>query len=367
MHVSSKRDYDAPFHSRALFIWLLAALLPSVLTRNPFYLLCSLLLVAAVHRRLGKLSPTAGAWSGFARLAVIFLLFTLAVNVVLGGRGATVLVELPAWRWIGSDGRVLFQLGGAITAESLTEGVISALALLSVIYALAAFNALADHSQLLRDLPTFLYQGATVVSIALTFLPQLVVSQRQIRQAHALRGQHIRGLRDLLPLLVTLLAEGLDRAMSLAESMEARGFSGPPRAPRLRRLLRVGIAVGLGLLLAGSVLHGLRRSGGLALLVAGGSVLALTVWRLGRDIQRSRYRRRRWRAVDSALVALALLSGGSLLGLYLRQRGLFHYQAWPAVQWPGWDLRIVLALLPIAGPMVLYRQPNRSLAESAGA
>lgn len=360
---------DAPFHSRALFIWLLCALLPSVLTRHPLYLLSSLLLVAWVHLRLGKLSPTAGAWSGFARLALVFLFFTLAVNVLLGGRGSTVLVQLPAWRWTADDGRVLFQLGGAITAESLVEGLISALALLSVIYALATFNALADHSQLLRDLPAFLYQGATVVSIALTFLPQLVASQRQIRQAHALRGQHIRSLRDLLPLLVTLLAEGLDRAMSLAESMEARGFSGPPRSPGLRRVLRGGIAIGLGLLLAGSALHGLRRPGGLPLLVAGGAVLAGVVWRLGRDVQRSRYRRRRWRSVDTALVSLALLSVGALLGLYFQRRSLFFYQAWPALRWPGWDPRALLALLPIAAPAFLYRPapaPRGSLPEASG-
>ena len=346
-------QHDVPFHSRALVVWLIAAVLPTALTRHPGYLLLTLATMLWVQHRVGRHSPTAGAWGGVARLAMVFVLFTVAANALLGGHGATVLLRLPSWQWRADDGRVLFQLGGPVTAESLTEGLISAVALLAVIYALAAFNTLADHYQLLRDLPAVFYQGATVISIALTFLPQLVTAQRQIRQAHALRGQRIRGLRDLLPLLVTLLAEGLDRAMTLAESMEARGFSGAPRPPRVRRLLRWGIALGLALALAGSVLRGIGRPGGVWLLASGLVVLGVTLWWLGKDVQRTRHRRAVWRRRDTLLTVASLMATAGLVYLHLQHRGLLHYQAWPAVQWPRWSAWVLLALVPLLAPAFL--------------
>lgn len=350
-----------PFHSTALLFWLLAALAPSVLTRNPLYLAVALGLMTITHQVLAKRSPTAGAWGSFARLAIFFVLVTLAINVLLGAGGETTIFELPAWKVTGDEGRILFQVGGPVTLESLLFGLTTALALLSVILALATFNTLADHYQLLRSLPDFLYQTATVVSIALAFMPQLVEAQREIREAQALREHRIRGLRDLLPLVMTLLAEGLERAITLAESMEARGFAGPPRGRFGELLPRLLIALGLGLLAIGAVGRGLwpESGAGLWMLAAGGLLLAGTLYGLGRRVRRSRFRSQAWRPRDTWLAGISLAALGGFTALVLADARPLHYELFPQAHWPPFEALALVPMLAFLAPLVLFH-PSRS-------
>ncbi len=376
------RPEHAPFHSLALTAWLLVAMLPSLLTSNPIYLGIALVLVGWIHKSLPSRSRTAAAWGSFASFALFFVLFTLVFNVLMGGAGETVLVELPAWRVSGENDATLFQIGGAVTLESLVFGAVRAAALLLVIYALATFNTLADHSQLLRGLPRWLDQATTVVSIAVAFMPQLVAAQRDVREALALRGHRLRRLRDFLPLILVLLSEALERAMGLAESMEARGYSGPPLERGQRRRPRQLIAAGLLLLGAGSVagdlwleadasaaspslwsaLEALWPSAAMFLGVA---AIVAAVWLLGRRGRRTRYRRELWRLRDSGLTALSLAAATTLLVLYFQDRTPFFYPVFPRVTAPSVQFPILLPLLAILGPLVFHPAPTVGRQEEA--
>lgn len=358
------------FHHAGLIVWLLMALLPSALTSNPWYLLWSGVLLFGLHRATGQGSETANAWAGFAYFALAFVVFTLLMNILFGGLGQTVLLELPAWR----PGDGSFQVGGPVTLEGILHGLISALALLCAIFALATFNTLVDHYQLLRSVPRFLHQAATVASIAIVFLPQMARAQREIRQAHALRGHRIRGLRDLGPLLLTLLYEALERAMRLAESMEARGFGAShPRSLSQGLGTRLAIVLALGLLLVGVVVRGMgadmfeavdlpwdhQRLGSVAIGV-GMALLGGALWSLGRRQRRTHHRRTRWRRRDSALVAVSLLAAAFFVGLKIRQPSLFNYQTLPKAQWPTFEWWIALPMLLVLCPQVLRRQSLRA-------
>ncbi|HOA92648.1 MAG TPA: acetate--CoA ligase family protein, partial [Quisquiliibacterium sp.] len=114
----------------------------------------------------------------------------------------------------------------------------------------------------------FLHQAGVVSSIALTFVPQLIVSARDIREAQRIRGHRFRGRRDMLPLIVPLLTMALERAIGLAESMESRGFGdGTAEGHRHRGVLLSG------LLLTGLALRmywAQRPLWGIVMLAAGG-------------------------------------------------------------------------------------------------
>lgn len=347
-----------PFHTTSLVVWLVAALLPGVLTRNPFYLLLCFGLLVVVHQRLARDAPAASAWGGLLRLSLVFVLFTMVFNMLLGGYGETVLFELPAWRVFGQGDEVLFQLGGPVTLESLVFGLSTAVVLTIMLLALSTFNALVDHYQLLRGLPGFLYQAATVVSIAFTFIPQLFRAQKEIRQALALRGHRLRGFRDVMPLLLNLVAEGLERAMALAESMEARGFSGPSLSPRAQWIPRLSIALGLALSLAGFVFRGLESLAalGLPLLAVGGAILVSTLWYLGQRTKRSRHRRQQWQRRDSLLVLVSGSAVAALLALYGFEPGRFAFSPLPRVGWPPFDPWVAFPILLLTAPIFLRPQ-----------
>jgi energy-coupling factor transport system permease protein len=200
------------------------------------------------------------------------------------------------------------------------------LGLLTILTVFATFNAVVDHYQLLRATPAFAFQVGTVVSIAITFVPQMVLSAAEIRQAQRIRGHRFRGIRDLLPLVMPLLATSLERAIQLAETMEARGFAtvlNPDSKESDHRraiLAQIGLLATLLGLLAGLFLLTFVAGGsawGLGLLILSGAGMGVLLWAQGRQVRRTRYRRVRWQGRDTAVaiacgIALAAVIAGRL-------------------------------------------------------
>ena len=175
-------------------------------------------------------------------------------------KASAVVVGAAVGNWVGTSSTVGTAVavagtavGGPITLEVVIAGAVSGLMLLTILVVFAAFNSVVDHYQLLRATPAFLFQAGVIISIAITFVPQMVISAREIRQAQRIRGHRFRGIRDLLPLVIPLLANSLERAIQLAETMEARGFGSGvhPGSPHRAVLSQMGTLAGLLGLLAG--------------------------------------------------------------------------------------------------------------------
>lgn len=285
------------FHTWSWLAWLVAAAVPAFTLGNPLYL--ALILGAAwiVYTVLGRTSPLGSSWGSFVKLGILLFALTIPFNAFSIHAGQIVLIHLPA-RWP--------IIGGPITLEAVIAGAVSGLNLLAILVVFAAFNAAVDHYQLLRATPAFLFQAGVVISIAITFVPQMVLSAREIREAQRIRGHRFRGLRDLLPLVMPLLASSLERAIQLAETMEARGFGSAvePLTNRAALATQLGTLAALLALLLG--LFGVTyfpQTGAWGWILAGvgvGSLLAIFLLQ-GRRVRRSRYRRPRWRARDTIL------------------------------------------------------------------
>ncbi len=335
------------FHSTSLVIWCLAAVLPVALTSNPIYLGIGLVMACALFHAVARGSEDAEAWGGFARFGAFFVLLSMAFNLFFGTGGETVLVELPSWQ---PEPSSPFQVGGSLTLEGLILALTSAAALVTLVLVMACFNALVDHYFLLRSLPSFLNQAATVVSIGLALLPQWFRAQREIRQAQALRGHRVRKLRDFLPMIWALLSEALEKAMVLAESMEARGFGSASPAPRgFRWSLLIALISVFGGWLALDL--GPPRWIGTVLVVLGSGLLVETLRRLGRRGRRTRYRRQVWRARDSWLTAWSL--GAALVLGALALGPSLSYGVLPLAESPPFDLRVLPSMSVVLAPWVL--------------
>ena len=205
------------FHPIAWSAWLAAAALPALLTRNPLYLSLTLLACGVTYLALGQASPFAGgplarSWGTFVRFGALLWLFTIPFTALTVHYGDLVLFRLPAgWPIV----------GGPITGEALLYGLASGLSIITLLLAFAAFNVAVDQARLLRLTPGFVYQLGIVAAIAVGFVPQLIAAWETIREAQQVHGHKVRGLRDLLPLIIPLLITALERAVHLAESMEA--------------------------------------------------------------------------------------------------------------------------------------------------
>ncbi len=339
------------FHPYAWMSWLAAAFGIGLLTRNPFYLLVAVVSIGFVFAVLVHRQPAGGSaavtatrpavWRPVVRLALYLGLFTIAFNALTSHAGDYSLFSLPAsWPLI----------GGPITLEAILYGLSNALGFLVMILAFSAFNSAVGPHTLLRLTPGFALPAGVALSIAVSFIPETVAAWGELREAQRLRGQRARGLADMQPLFVSLLGIGLDRAIQLAESMEARGFGhvGRAESARARRWAGAGLVAGLILLLAGLLIRSfLPQVGwaGLALILAGGLLLVLLFRRQGQRLPRSRYRRWLWRRADTLVITASLLALAAYLivGL-LAPRQLFYYPYPPYALLPSFHP--LLGLLP---------------------
>ena len=363
------------FHIGAWLSWLTAAMLGALLTRNPFYMGLILLVAGAVNLQLarqsrGQETSTGASWldgtgRGFGTLLKAIAGLVIIVALLKGlsiHDGATVLFTLPE-EWPA--------IGGRVTLEGMVFAALDALSLLVVFAVVGAFTAGADYYGLLRSVPAFMHQVGLVTSIAITFVPQTVTRFIEIREAQALRGHRLRKASDLVPLVIPLLAGGMERSVNLAEAMEARGFSrasaGGRGVPPL--LVQLGLAVGLGLILAGgALLVFLFRSPwvGWSCIIGGAALVALTLWSVGRGVRRTRYRRGKWQEQDTILTVVSTAVVLVLLTYRFLSPGVLIYNPLARLRMymPGFDPVIAAALLALITPLLLMRMRRASAASA---
>jgi energy-coupling factor transport system permease protein len=250
-------------------------------------------------------------------------------------------------------------LGGPVTAEALAWGLTRGLAIWALMVIFGAFNALVDHHRLLRLAPPALFHAGLAVTIALAFVPSLLRAIGEIGQAQRARGHRFGGPRSFVPLVSPLLAGSLEKAIQLAEALDARGYG--RAGERLAPWRQAALILGAPLLGAGLFAWLYYGAAGLpwalALGGAGMLCLALATRALGREAPRSSYRRERWRRRDSLTVGASALVVLALAALRLGGAELVYYP-FPRIVAPGFDLRAGLALLLLATPAaVAGREP----------
>ncbi len=338
------------FHPVAWLLWLGAAVLPAMFSQNPLYLGIVCLTAGIVYAVIRRRSPLAQSWSSFLKLGLTLIALTAPFNALVVHAGRLVLFTLPqAWPLV----------GGPITVEAIIFGASKALSLFTLLLLFAVFNCAVDQSHLLRWTPAFLFEAGLITSIALTFVPQTLHSAQEIREAQAIRGHRFRGVRDLLPLFVPLLTSGLERAMQLAESMEARGFGGSlqPLSPRREALVKVATAMALLGLVSGfftvTYFQG-QQALGQVLLILSLIALALAFNIQSQRVRRTRYRHGVWQRRDTTLAAIS--AGVAVTVLVVRactRASLTYYPYPPFSPWPPFNFLLGGALALLVAPAVL--------------
>lgn len=342
-------------HTISWLIWLGAALVVVGLTTNPLYLALAMLAATLVFVVWREPTQLARAYRLFLLLGLALWLGYLLFSVVTVGaaRGPTVLFTLPMLQLPALLGGLT--LGGPVAAEDLVWGAIRGLRVWAFLISFGTFNALIDHYQLLRLTPRSLFHAGLAVTIAITFVPQLVRTIAEISEAQRVRGHRFRGLASYVPLVAPLLAGSLEGSIQLAEALDARGYGRTSDTTRLPQAQpRVAL---LGLLLLGAGLFAWLYYGAslvaAAILLVGGAALVLALRALGRRVTRTTYRHERWRRRDTLASVFVLVGAFAWAGLRLADSGGLIYNPYPLIAPPLFSAPAAILLLLLATPALL--------------
>ena len=328
-----------PLDPRAWLLWAIAASLPPLLGRNPWPLAATLLAVLGVWGACAS-GAAAARWLPLLRLALAFGAISVLFNLLTAHVGDLVIGSLPEpWPIV----------GGILTLNAFVYGLLGAIAILSLVAASATLGATLDWSTAIRLLPERLAPLAVAGSVAWSYLPRTTAALLEIREAQMARGYRPRRLRDAAPLLMPLLAGGLERALMTAEALEARAFGAPLSPEADARPVQV-------VLLTGGVVAALSGAFSLALgqMIAAGVALALAACLLalalrgGRPdapaLRRTRYRDPLWERPEWIVSGAALAILAVEIAVLALAPAAFRYEPYPSLTAPAIDLPLLAAL-----------------------
>jgi energy-coupling factor transport system permease protein len=177
-----------------------------MLTTNPFYLaiVCAAAwFVYAAHRRAG---PQLRSF----RIFVIFGIFAIAARTALVL--VNPLIHVP------------------ITTGSFVLALLEGARIATLLCVFGTFNSVSDPYSTLRLSPPRLYEPMLAASLALSLAPRTIAAVSEVREAQRIRGANTTRWRNLPSLVVPVLETGMEEAVTLAESMDARGHGRGPRS-----------------------------------------------------------------------------------------------------------------------------------------
>jgi energy-coupling factor transport system permease protein len=345
-----------PWHSVAWLLWALAGAATVQLAPSPVYVALVVgiaWLIVEVHAPDG---PYRRAFPALIALGVAFTLFRVLISALTTHNGIDVLMTLPEFtmpRLLGG-----FTVGGSVEAGAVLYAFASGITLIGMLAVFGAFNAIASHYELVQSSPRAFHELGVVTTVALAFIPSTIASVSAVREADRARtgGQSIRRGR-ILRSIVPVLERGLEQAVSLSESMDARGFG-------FEGSTRGDVAAGwcgLGALLALAgafvALVGRARPAAVGLSILGICFLiAAATFASGRTRDRRRYRHRRMAPADWAMVACVLIAPLAVGLLSLSGNDSLVWRTSP-LHWPTFEPLVALALVPLLAPLLRTPRP----------
>ena len=343
-----------PLHAVAWLVWALAAAVCVQVAPNPLYVALVVVIcwvVTETHNAGGMLSR---AFPVMVSVGAIFGAIKVSLTVLTTHAREGVLVTLPSVTLPGLLGG--FTIGGTVNDLILARAVSEAIAIVGVMAAFGAFNTVVAHDELVRAMPRSLYEPGVMLTVGLAFVPATIQSVRLAQESDRARtgGVSVRRGR-LVRLTIPLLERGMERAVLLSESMDARGFA--RRTPSRQESWGMWCALAGLLSLLAMLIALVGGEGGLAIasLAFGAMLIALAVVLGSRATTRTRYRPRSLAARDGLVIVTSTLAVGGVIAASAAGRTL----GWPgsALEPPGLDPVVLVAIGLLAIPALLGAEP----------
>lgn len=350
---------DRPaLHAATWIVWAVAAVVSVQLAPNVLYASVVLLVAVLVVETHGRRTGLARAFPVFVAIGATFGLLRVVLTVATTHGLGTPLLTVPH----ATLPRILggFRVGGTIERQVLYQALADALVVVVVIAVFGAWNAVVSHHEVLQSTPRAFHELGLVVTIALAFVPSTIAALRASREADRARtgGTIVRRGR-LVRHAVPVLESGMERAVALAESMDARGFGHRPagRGERIAALGTLGGLLGLG----GCFVALIGSANGAALVsgVVGVTLLVVAVASASSAARRVRYRPRKLTARDARVMAAVLVAP---IGLAVLGIAGDHSLRWAPTEpgLPPFHPLVIVVLLALCIPTLVANPSTRA-------
>ncbi len=339
------------WHAGVWLVWALAAAACIELAPSPVYvaLVIGIASVAvSMHARPG---PYARAFPLLLAVGALFAVIRMLLTVATTHGVGDILFTTPHFglpQLLGG-----FTVGGTVELPIMLQSLAEGFAIVGVMGVFGAFNSVVSHAELVQSTPRAFYEVGLVVVVGLAFVPSTLSAIHDVREADRARtgGRVVRRGR-LLRQIVPVLELGLERAVTLAESMDARGFARGGANPRDQTAGWCGVASLLALGGAFVALVGQSNTVAAVLGLAGAGGLGFAILLASSGTQRVRYRPRRMRAADWLIAAAAVLAPIAMASVSVIGDSSLVWFATP-LSWPALHVLPALALLPLLVPVLL--------------
>lgn len=331
---------------RAWLVWGMAMTIPLLTGRHPI-VLAELIVIVMVVRTVCLPAAQVRGWSWMVRLGMIAIPIGVLFNILTVHAGDQRIVR------VNDDVPII---GGNVTWNALVYGLISGVTIVALVAVGTTVATALDWSSLMRLLPARAANVAVAGSVAWAFLPQLARSWQEIREAQAARGHRWRGARDVVPLVVPLMAGSLDRSITMAEALESRGFGSTANQTRSLSRSTILVAMALTLAVVGLYLFAVGQATIATAVLLGTAVLATLAVRLGEPFAQhrtTRYRASVWTRHDTVVVTSAMLAMGATAVFLQVQPEALRYAPYPSMDWPVTNPLLIAALGLLMLPAVV--------------
>lgn len=344
-------------HPVAWWVWALGMAAAASMTKNPWILLTIVAVAAIVVEFRRGDAPWALSFGFYLWFGLIIVVIRVVFRIIFGGA-------------MGPDDPVLFSLPsiplpevargiellGDVTLGSVLAGLYDGMRLAALIICVGAANSLANPRQLLASIPPALYEVGTALVVALSVFPQLADSVKRVTKARRLRGEPGKGVSATRRIVIPVLEDALERSMTLAASMDSRGYGRAGDTPLRDRWLTgtlmivamIGLAVGSYGFLDGTA----PRILAWPMLGIGVLFAVASMWAAGKRVKRTRYRTIRWQFGEYSAVG-----SGLAVAIGLKFAGAEHVGVMypPVDSWP--ELLPVVILIPLIGALPAILTP----------
>jgi energy-coupling factor transport system permease protein len=342
---------QAGLDPRVWLLWGASASLPSLLGRNPFPIAACLIVAVTVRATIDDGRDQ--AWGTLLRLAVVFAAIGVLFNMFTYHGGDREFAVIPGWVPIA---------GGPLTLNALVYGLVSGLALVTLVVVWSTVAQRISWSDMVRLAPPSLASLTVAGAVAMALTPRTVEAYGEIREAQALRGYRPHGARDIVPIAAPLLTLGLERAVTMSEALESRGFGGPPEETNRGAWFSIGlIGTITGIAAAAFLISSGKAGNGLILLVASlsGFLALVRSKRAQSSYKPTRYREVRFGRRDRIVGGVCLIAGLLILTINALNQSALFYEPYPTISWPTVSLSLIAAIGLLMAPALITPQPER--------